>query len=296
MRYRPFGLDGRSISALTLAVDEEPRRPAERLNLTFAALEHGINAFELRGARLMESAAGLGSALAAVPREAVVVSLRLPPDPRHGSRPFSAEWVIHAVERTIHASGLEQLDLLILDAPTREALDTEARDAAESARQAGRVRMIGVAGHTAALDDALRWRDLDVLVAPYNLRSGWPERNRLAAAGARGLVVLGAGAYPPLPTDTPGEAGGEPPKRGLFGVKRRPAPLEKADGYAFLTRTRGWTPAELCLAYALTEPGLASVIVQTHDPKQLAGLAATPERDLPSGVPAQIEMARFAPV
>ena len=294
MRYRPLGVEGRSISALTLVIDEEPRRQSEQIKLVYAALESGVNAFELRGTRMPETATGLGRALSTLPREALVVSLRLGPDPRAGYAPFTREWVIHAVERAIHHADIDRLDLLTLDLPDPASLDAEARGAAEAARDAERIGLIGVAGAPAALDEALRWRALNVLVTPYNLRSGWSDRNRLKAACADGITVLGADSYPPV--TAPGRRAGstEPAKRGgLFGLGKRATSLEKTDGYAFLQRTNGWTPAELCLAYALTEPALASVIVETTDPQVLAGFAAVPERDLPTGVPAQIEMARF---
>ena len=294
MRYRPLGSDGRSISALTLVVDEEPRRQSEQIKLVYAALESGINAFELRGTRMPETATGLGRALSTLPREALVVSLRLGPDPRQGYRPFTREWVIHAVERAIHHADIDRLDLLTLDLPSPDALDAETRGAAEAARDAQRIGLIGVAGDTAALDEALRWRALNVMTTAYNLRTGWADRNRLKAAASRGVVVIGADSYPPLATSAQAAGSSAPAGRGLFGLGKRPTPLEKIDGYAFLQRTQGWSPAELCLAYALTEPGLASVIVETTDAEILRGFATVPERDLPTGVPAQIEMARFS--
>ena len=41
--------------------------------------------------------------------------------------------------------------------------------------------------------------------------------------------------------------------------KGRANPLAGAGTYAFLENTRGWKSEEICLAYALTEPCLASV-------------------------------------
>ena len=74
-----------------------------------------------------------------------------------------------------------------------------------------------------------------------------------------------------------------------------PQPIEAADGpYAFLDRTPGWSADELCLGYALTEPSLATVQTLTRDPDELQALAAVVDQELPTGVPAQIEMARFS--
>ena len=65
--------------------------------------------------------------------------------------------------------------------------------------------------------------------------------------------------------------------------------------YAFLENTPGWKADEICLAYALTEPCLASVQVRPSSLVELERLAAVVERDMPPGLAAQIEMARFSP-
>ena len=299
MRYRPLGRDGRSISAVMLAVGDEPKREADRTRLVYSALESGVNAFELRGESVIETAASLTRALSAVPRGALFIALRLAPDPRHNSRPFSRDWIIHAVERTLQAAGLDRLDLLTLDLPGVNAFGDEARAAAAGAREAGRIGLIGVAGDGQALDEAILTPEVEVLVTGYNLRSGWTERNRLKAAAGRNLVVLGEDYYPAA-TRSRREEDRRGDRRqggtGLFGLGRRTTALEQAGAYTFLGRAQGWTPAELCLSFALTEPGLSSMIVEPADPKVMEGLAEAAERDLPTGISAQIEMARFSAV
>ena len=65
---------------------------------------------------------------------------------------------------------------------------------------------------------------------------------------------------------------------------------------AYCFTCKGWTAEEICLAYCLTEPSIASVLVECEDPEHLAALAAVPDRDMPPGLAAQVEMARFAPM
>jgi hypothetical protein len=86
------------------------------------------------------------------------------------------------------------------------------------------------------------------------------------------------------------------PLRGLSRLfQRAPAAVEAdADPYEFLHRTPTWTAAEIALAYALTEPSLATIRVRTTDLATLDRLAKTVERELPNGASAQIEMARFS--
>jgi len=64
--------------------------------------------------------------------------------------------------------------------------------------------------------------------------------------------------------------------------------------YAFLEDSNGWTAEEICLGYALTEPSLTTVQTATQDPDHLHRLALVADRDLPTGISAQIEMARFS--
>ena len=70
--------------------------------------------------------------------------------------------------------------------------------------------------------------------------------------------------------------------------------MASPEAYAFLDHTYSWTGQQITLAYALTEPGLASVMVQPETPALLESLSEAVERELPAGVAAQIEIARFA--
>jgi hypothetical protein len=65
--------------------------------------------------------------------------------------------------------------------------------------------------------------------------------------------------------------------------------------YAFLDRTHGWDAEEICIAYALTEPALATVQIEPASIARLEQLAQIPDREMPPGLAAQIEMARFSP-
>ena len=64
------------------------------------------------------------------------------------------------------------------------------------------------------------------------------------------------------------------------------------DAFGFMYRTQGWTAEAICLGYVLSDPSVSSVIVRADDPERLAILTAVPERDMPPGLAAQIEMAR----
>jgi len=81
-------------------------------------------------------------------------------------------------------------------------------------------------------------------------------------------------------------------KRSLF-QRQAAAPYGTSGGYDFLHETRGWTPEEICMAYALTQPALATVQITTDQAARLAELCDVAEREMPPGLASRIEMARF---
>lgn len=299
MRYRAFGPTRRSVSALTLSFGRGAS-PDKVRALAHAGLEAGVNAFELRTGDPAVAAA-LGQALVMEDRAILAVLLRLGGDagePRGGGRAarlFGRDQIVAAVESALSAGGFGRFDVVLLDAPRPEEVTAETYPALEAVRDAGRATLVGVSGEGAAVDEGLRSARLDMLSTTYNLRSGWPQRNRLKAASEAGLTLLGERFQPDLSRAAAAPAAADPGRRlgDLFRIGRRPAPPEE-HGYAFLQRTPGWRADEVCLAYALTEPSLSSVFVEASDPAEVARLATVPDRDLPAGVAAQIEMARFS--
>ena len=278
MRYRPFGTAGLTVSAVALALGARPESEAARVRLVYAALECGINGFELREPG---AAKALGQGLQALERRMVMVWLRL-----SGAHRLDGDAVVAAVEQPLLAGRFGRLDAVIVDDPTR--LTPEGWTALAAARQAGRIRALGVSGEGAV--EALPREEIEIYGARHHLGSDWADRNRMRAAVASGCTIIGHGHMPVLGAG-PGEAA---PRRGLFGFSRKPAGIERQDGYAFLGRTANWSAEQICLAYALTEPSLATIAVEASAPDDLEGLAAVPERELPTGLSAQIEMARFA--
>jgi len=280
MRYRPLGARGQVISAVSLILEPDPsrRRPADWVPLVYAALECGISGFEIRG---LDKALGegVGQALASVDRRMVFLALRLKTQP---GRHASLEAVSGQIRAAVAATGLEYLDAALLDAPALEP--GEALKQLGALKSAGIVRAFGVAGEGEGVDALVAGGRLDIFATEYSLLSGWGERRRVRAAVASDMAVLGYGCFPR-------EALGQLVKP----ISRtRARPLAGIGGYNFLEHTRDWTSEELCLAYALTEPSLASVQVQARSIDHLGRLAAVPDRELPSVVAAQIEMARFS--
>jgi aryl-alcohol dehydrogenase-like predicted oxidoreductase len=296
MRYRPLGATGTVVSAISLAMTDVPnlRRTEDWLQLTYTALEAGVNAFEIVGLNpaIID---GLAEGLRSVERRLVFVSLRLGPSPN--GRNFSAAYIAQRVESIIARSGLDYLDLCILDDPGEDELSAEALATLKVLRTTGRTRLIGVGGQGTALDAYISTGAFDALAMPYSLASGWMDRHRLKAAANQDMAVIGYDFWP--------EQFHQPEQTGLIQtVKRslwsRPAPKPKesplagAGTYSFLHETPGWTAEDICLAYALTEPSIATLQITAEAADRLEGLAGITELEMPNGVASRIEMARFS--
>ena len=302
MRFRPLGKSGMVVSTISLSLTDRAAiaRPSDWVALIYAAFENGINSFEIRGDTpgMLD---GLSQAFGAVERRLVYVAWRV--GVRMGpagteSRDFSAQTLTRTVDAVLARTGIGYLDAVVLDDPQTQEFSPQALEQLKVMRADGRTRMLGVAGQDDALDFLLTTGAFDVLYLPFSLVSGWTERRRLKMAVERDMGVIGYDYYPRVFAAGSGGAGAQ--KSGGWGRPKpaatRANPLAGAGTYAFLDRTRNWTPEEICLAHALTEPSLASVQVSADRAERVEALAAIPEREMPPGVSAQIEMARFSSV
>jgi len=287
MRYRPFGSAGVAVSAITLRLEDQPRlRGADWRKLIFAALENGINSFEIDGVSpaLIE---GATEAFSTVERRLLFIAWRL-----RGSldRALRAQAVHDMIEQALDRTGLGHLDLATLDDPDANAFPAETLEQLKALRGSRLIRLLGVAGAGEKFDTYVASGQFEAMATPFNLASGWVERNRVRAATSREMAVIGLDYWPDVLREETKHS--FLPKPSLW--RRKTDPLADIGGYDFLRNTPGWNAQQICLAYALTEPSLATVQVTAGTPAEVEGLAAIVERDLPTACAAQIEMARFS--
>jgi aryl-alcohol dehydrogenase-like predicted oxidoreductase len=276
-----------AVSAISLRLEDQPRlRGADWRKLIFAALESGINTFELDGVSpaLIE---GATEAFSTVERRLLFIGWRL----RGASdRALRAQAVHDMIEQALDRTGLGHLDLATLDDPDANAFPAETLEQLKALRGARLIRLLGVAGAGDKFDAYVASGQFEAMATPFNLASGWVERNRVRAAMSREMAVIAQDYWPDVLREE--HKASFLPKPSLW--RRRTDPLADVGGYDFLRNTPGWNAQQICLAYALTEPSLASVQVTANSPAEIEALAAITERDLPTGCAAQIEMARFS--
>ena len=294
MRYRGIGPTGAIISALSLSLAGDPARsrPGDWIPMLYAAFENGICGFDVREADAA-LLGGISQAFAGVDRRLAFVAWRLGAANQGGVRDFSVKALLDQVRSALSHTGLQYLDAVLLDEPPESEPRAEVMGMLEQLKSAGLVRFVGVAGESDAIDAQVSGGGFDLLATPFNLTSGWRERHRLRAASASDTAVIG---YRFCPSELRTGISAKTPR--TVEAKARKGwddPLAGCGTYAFLEGTPGWKADEICLAYALTEPCLASVQVRPASIAELERLAAVVERDMPPGLAAQIEMARFSP-
>ncbi len=205
-------------------------------------------------------------------------------------RAYSAESMESLARAVVARSGLEYIDLVLLDDPGQQDLSADGMAMLKKLGVEGLVRLIGIAGQGDEIDAYISTGLFDVLATPFNMLSGSRERRRMKAAAEQNMAVLGYGPYPEAMLKVIKEAA---PKKGLLSWGKKPG-AKPPEPYAFLHSTGDWTAEEVCLAYALTEPGVATMQIEPHDADHVRELADVAERELPAGLPAQIEMSRFS--
>ena len=299
MRYRPFGTSGAAVSNLTLRLGPEAlgRGRSAVSELIFTALEAGVNSYHLENADpgLAEI---VGEALGHVERRLVCVGVTLGVGDgrKRGFRDFSADSLSSSIDHALHASGLGWFDVAVLDEPADDELPQASLIALKALRKAGHVKLLGVSGDSPVMDIYVSTGAFDVLYTPFHANVEWRIRSRMRAARERDMAIFTYDYFPEsLSTERKAAgAGVQPKKKGLFGFGANPAEtgMANAGSFAFLHQTPNWNAEEICLAFTLTDPAIGSVIVEAINPERMEALAAVPERDLPPGLSAQIEMAR----
>ncbi|WP_454759104.1 hypothetical protein [Caulobacter segnis] len=286
MRYRPFGASGMAISALTLRLADSARlRANDWRALVFTALENGINSFQVEGDS-PELLKGAGEAFASVERHLLFLTWRV----RGDAATLGQQAVDSLLGSAFEGLGLSYLDLVLINDPLAPALPQVFDAGVRFLHESRAVRGLGIASRGDIDPRLLKSGLVTAVSSPFNLSSGWAERHRIRHASQHNFAVIGEDFWPQALRESAGVSAA--PKPSLW--RRRTDPLADFGGYDFLHTTPGWNAEEICLGYALTEPSLATVRVTADTRAEVERLAAVVERDLPTGVCAQIEMARFS--
>ena len=293
MRYRPFGRSGLALSTigLRLSFDRLGNNHALMHRLIISGLENGINTyhFDSTDTGFLKSAA---EAFSVVDRKLLFVSVNAHDAGHFPDRnTYALSPLKERLRGVIKDTGLIWIDLLNFAQPGATALPDDSLNFLHSLQKSKMLRYLGGAGETDDIADLIQSGEFNVIMTSFDIDSSWDKRRRIDDAMTRNMNVIAANFFPAMyrkESDVVPKAA----RRGFFGGKAK-NPLAGAGTHAFLHQTPDWTPEQLCLGYALSQPSMSCILIDADSLEHLESLAEVPERHLPSSVPAQIEMARF---
>jgi predicted aldo/keto reductase-like oxidoreductase len=284
IEYRALGRTGLSVSALSLGTEyllDVPREQA--VAVIRRAVDGGINYFDLFYAQpafrdtMGEAFQGL--------RDRVLLTCHLGAGLKDGQyqRTRDIEECVKYLDDNFRRYRTDYVDVLFLH-NCDESDDYEAvfapgglADLADQYRRDGKVHFIGFSSHSIEISlRAIETRRVDVLMFPINL-TGYAtpgRRDLFDTCVERGIGLVGMKPY----------AGG----RLLQGQPEIEANRWVTGGAAFRAERQAVTPVQ-CLAYALSQPGVTTVVPGCSDLSQLEqalawATATDEERDFSSAL------------
>jgi hypothetical protein len=145
------------------------------------------------------------------------------------------------IDQALDRTGLGHLDLAMLDDPDKNAFPAETLEQLKALRGARLIRLLGVAGAGEKFDAYAASGQFEAVATPFNLASGWVERNRVRAAMSREMAVIGQDYWPDVLREEHKHS--FLPKPSLW--RRRTDPLADVGGYDFLRNTPGWNAQQI---------------------------------------------------
>ena len=293
MLYRQLGLSGIALSAIALRLNWECVKHNKGLmsQMIVAALEGGINHFHFDYAcpNLMRLASDIFSTLE---RRLLFIGLTAHSDK---TRPEAMSYTLNPLRErmrmVLFETGLTHIDHLMFDNPQIRGFSHESFDFLQQLRASKKVKYLGVDAPEEQIQTYADNRQFQILRTQFDLDTSWEKRHRLDRVLAANIAIFGHDYFPSAYHNQNDliDLGGL-----NFWPFGKPKHVAKPGTYAFLHQTRDWTAEELCLSYALNQSALTCVYIEAQGIDRLEKLMTIPERYLPSSVPAQIEMARFA--
>jgi len=193
---------------------------------------------------------------------------------------YDGAYIDHAFAESRRRLGRDVIDVYLLHDPTVDVLrDPAPLDKLRAIREVGGIRWLGVS--VGSEEDAMVAieQDIDVVELPFNLVRDWARHRVLPLCAERGIAAivreplergLLTGKYGQNATFGAGDHRAE--KGAAWLASAQPA-LERLTAVA---RDRGVMPAQVALAYCLSQPGASLAIVGARTVEQLtSNLAAS---------------------
>jgi aryl-alcohol dehydrogenase-like predicted oxidoreductase len=291
MEYTSFGVTG--VRASRICFGTFPLGGAwggydERLALdTIRHAYHlGINFFDTAQAYGFGRAEELLARALAEPlrrhRDELIVATKggLRVDAGRRLRDASPSWLRRGLEESLRHLHVDYVDLYQLHWPDATTPIEETAAAMDKFVKEGKVRYVGVSNFDVAQMRAFeKTRKLDSLQPPYSMlvRTIEPEILPYCKAHGIGVMIYGplahgllAGGFTPAQTFPPDDWRSKNPGFRAEGLRRNLEVVEKVKQFAV---ARGYSVAQLAVAWTLANPAVDVAIVGARRPDQLAETA-----------------------
>jgi aryl-alcohol dehydrogenase-like predicted oxidoreductase len=270
------------------AIEEDEATAAAR-----RALDLGINFFDTAQAYgFGESERLLGESLelrSSARRDEVVVATKggLRMEGGELLRDSSREWLRQGIEESLRHLGTDYVDLYQVHWPDGGTPFEETGAALQELVDEGKARHVGVSNFDAdQMAELGETRRVDTLQPPYHLFRRDIEAEILPFCRDRGIGVL---VYGPLAhgllsgkfdSETEFAEGDWRAKSDVFQGEQFEGNLQIVGELSRFAAERGWTIAQLAVAWTLSSPGVDVAIVGARRPDQIEGTAAAADIDM----------------
>lgn len=295
MKMRKLGNTGKLISVMGYGCggfwgyEVFDEKIADRL--VHLALDGGVNFFDTGASYSGGNAEKrLGKILKGVNTTGLIIGTKAGTTIRNGKlvKDYSPASITGQVETSLKNLGLDRLPLLQLHGVPVQGLD-EVFGTLSAMKRQGKVELIGASCDGGALENALSYNMLDVVMLTYNLIEKHASL-QIEKAYSKGIGVL---VKSPLAHTLY--------SKDLFKIKRlsdlwyllrvfknyRPQ-LARGRKYSFINNIPGWSAHEIALLYALHEK-VSCVVTGTTNPEHMKRNILTFEKELPSDIQKRID-------
>ena len=311
MEYRLLGRSGVHVGALALGTMMFGRggNPDERecIAMVHRSIDAGVNLFDTAdGYGLGDSEEILGRALAQGGHRAdaiVATKCYFPRGRDLNKRGGSRRWIVRACEESLRRLGTDHIDLYQLHRFDPKTELEESLAAMDDLVHAGKVRMVGHSGVSAAQLVTAQWVGAEARLTrpvseqpPYSIFTRAAERALFPAALRHGVATI---VYGPLnggwltgkySRDTP-PSDGTRAARSFFSPQwwdftraETQHKFDVLDALGELAAACGLSLTHLALGFVLAHPAVSSAIIGPRTPAQLDDLLAAADVRLPVDV------------
>jgi len=306
MLYRLLGRTGLRVSEIGLGCasfwGKRIFNETDAIRLVHAAVEHGVNFFDTGPSYSGGNAEPrLGRALADLTNKSdLVVATKAGTRLGNWGRAYkdwSPAFVRSSVEESLRRLRLDVIPLLQLHGPQIADLTGGLLATLERLKEDGKIRHLSVNSFDMpVIEHVMRLPDFAAVMIDYNILR--PERAAIIKAlAARGIGILAghalAGGLYARPLY------GNASVRGIWYAarawKNHRIDLARSGHFRFLNEEKGWTAAEIALAWVLANPDISCAVFGTTRLPHLLSLLRTSGRTLDESLLTRIKRAEGLP-